>query len=335
MPPEAAVERYLKRRQSDSTESSVYAWKYRLKLFVEWCEEMDIEVVGDLRGRDLDLYYEDRAADVAPVTLEGEMFTLRKFVEYLDQLDAVEGRLHESVRIPDLDQGERTDETLLPAERALPLLDYYRESDARRATRAHALLELMWHTGARMSGLRALDVRDVSTTNDYVEILHRPGTGTPLKNKSRGERAVAIPEDVSGVLREYIDRERMDVYDDENRAPLFPSQQGRPNPNTVRVWTYLATLPCRRTACPHGREREGCEMTQRAHASKCPSSRSPHQVRTGSISWQLDQGLPIEIVAERVNSSPRVIEEHYDQTGRVERMERRRRHYTDNLELQS
>ena len=40
-----AIERYLRRRQSDSTDSSVESWMYRLKLFREWCDSLDIKRV--------------------------------------------------------------------------------------------------------------------------------------------------------------------------------------------------------------------------------------------------------------------------------------------------
>ena len=43
------IARYLRRRRADSTESSVEAWKYRLKLFREWAEEAQIESVNELR----------------------------------------------------------------------------------------------------------------------------------------------------------------------------------------------------------------------------------------------------------------------------------------------
>ncbi|TKX47998.1 site-specific integrase, partial [Halorubrum sp. ASP121] len=74
--PREAVTHYLRRRRSDSTDASVKSWKYRLKLFVEWCQGIGVERVGDLRGYDLDAYYELRSGPVAPATLEGEMWTL-------------------------------------------------------------------------------------------------------------------------------------------------------------------------------------------------------------------------------------------------------------------
>lgn len=213
------------------------------------------------------------------------------------------------------------------------LLRYYRNTPDAYGKRAHALLELAWFTGARQGGLRALDLRDVYLEDAYVEFHHRPETGTPLKNKEDGERPVALPETIMDVLERYIDRYRYDVHDEHNRAPLLASRYGRPTTGTIRDWAYIATQPCLHSACPHDRERETCEYTDPEHASKCPSSRSPHRIRTGSISWQLDIGLPPWVVAERVNAPVPVIEAHYDKTSPLERMERRRRPFIDQLEL--
>lgn len=331
LPPSEAVERYLRRRRSDATDSSIQTWRYRLKLFVEWCQGVGIGTIGALRPYDLDEYFDLRAAKTEPATLEGEMWTLKKFIEYCEQLGAVED-LVESVRIPDVDDEDRANEVRLDEEAALALIDYYRTDPAVYGQRQHALLELAWYTGARMGGLRALDLRDVHLDDDYLVFAHRPESATPLKNKVRGERPVAIPASVSDVLERYVEYHRHDVHDDAGRQPLLASTRGRPGTNTIRVWSYLATEPCLHSPCPHGKERETCEWTQYAHASKCPSSRSPHQIRTGSITWQLNIGIPPEIVSERVNATLDVIEQHYDKESPRERMERRRRPYIDRME---
>jgi hypothetical protein len=94
---------------------------------------------------------------------------------------------------------------------------------------------------------------------------------------------------------------------------------------------YLGTLPCLHSPCPHGNDPETCDYVDYSKASKCPSSRSPHQVRTGSITWQLNRGVPIEVVAERVNTSVRTLKRHYDQPTKREELEERRRQYVDRL----
>lgn len=234
-----AANRYLRRRRADATEATVKSWKYRLKLFVEWCDGIGLDHVGELRGYDIDEYYEIRSAKVAPATLEGEMWTMRMFAEYLEQIDAVEDGLSDSVRIPDINPEDRADETKLSTPAAMRLIEHYRDSEQDRASRAHAFLELAWFTGARQSGLRALDVRDLNARFDadeqsWVEFRHRPDTETPLKNNRRGERPVGIPDEVAKVVSEYVRESRYDVRDDHGRKPLIASAEGRPTENTVR-----------------------------------------------------------------------------------------------------
>jgi site-specific recombinase XerD len=338
--PHEARERYLRRRSSDSTEKSVHAWEYRLKLFVEWCHDVGIETVGELTGYDLDEYFELRSSEVAPATLEGEMWTLKQWCEFLDDLGAVEDGLGESVRIPDLDSEDRSDDTKLDTDRAKALLRYYRNTAAVFGTRQHVFLELAWLTGARQGGLRALDIRDVELDESpHAFFKHRPETGTPLKNKRDGERAVALPPQTVDAIERYVEHHRYDVHDEHGRQPLLASSRGRPGSNTIRVWSYLATEPCLYQECPHGKQRESCQWTEYAHASKCPSSRSPHQIRTGTVTWLLNLGWPPQDVAERVNASKKTIEQHYDKADLDERrqrlrerMEDRRRSLTNDLD---
>lgn len=323
MHPRQAANRYLRRREADSTDKSIHGWEYRLKLFVEWCESVGIEQVGQLQGYDIDEYHEIRSAEVAPATLEGDMWTLKMFSRFLEDIGAVDDGLADAVRIPDLDPEDRSNDEKLRAEDATALLRYYRNSDQHYGTRQHVFLELAWVTGARLGGLRGLDVRDFYPEEQYVEFRYRPPE-TPLKNKLRGERPVAIPQETVDALREYIAHHRYDVHDDEGRQPLLASARGRPGTNTIRVWSYLATIPCTYGDCPHGKDPETCQWTEYAHASKCPSSRSPHRIRTGVITYLLNQGWPPEDVAERVNATVKTIEQHYDKADPEQRRQRLR-----------
>ncbi|WP_353634585.1 tyrosine-type recombinase/integrase [Halobacterium sp. NMX12-1] len=337
--PREAKERYLRRRRTDSTEKSVQGFHSRLKLFVEWCEGVGITRIGDLQPYDINEYYDIRSGDVAPSTVEGEMYTLKKFCEFLEQLGAVDDDLAEKVPIPDVPEEARSSDTKLDSDQALALINFHRNNPATFGTRAHVFLELAWYTGARQGGLRALDVRDFDRDQHCLEFRHRPSTGTPLKNKLHGERAVGIPSETTRAVSQYLNKHRYEVHDDHGRQPLLASRNGRPTDNTVRVWSYLATLPCTAGSCPHGKEPPSCDWTERDQASKCPSSRAPHHVRTGSITWQLNSGIPIEVVSQRVNAGVDVIEEYYDKPSTEELWRRRRqqmeqrRNHLDNLDL--
>lgn len=341
--PDDAADRYLRRRRPDSTSSSLEGWKYRLKLFWEWCDEVGIEQVGDLQPYDIDEYYEHRSLDIEPITLEGEMWTLKGFLEFLEDVDAVDDGLSDAVRIPDLDQDDRSSDIKLHSDAALDLIEFFRNNEAVYGNRYHTFLELLWFTGARQGGIRGLDLRDIELDNATINFRHRPGSDTPLKNKRRGERPVAISDEVVDVLRRYIRHHRYDKTDEHGREPLFSTTQGRVAPQTLRTWSYAATLPCQHSPCPHGRDRDTCEWAQDYHkTSQCPSSRSPHQIRTGAITYMLNRGWPPEDVAARVNASVDTIEQHYDKADLDERrvrqrdrMERRRRPLVDELEEDS
>jgi len=332
--PREALERWIGKLRVDRADSTVSSYHYRLKLFVEWCEQERIDSIGDLSGWDIESYEAHRRNQgIEALTLKRELETLANFLEYCANIELVDNALPEKVTPPKVSRDEHVDESMLEPEVAEALLQHYRSDPEKRATRGHAVLEVAWHTGARLGALRGLDVDDYDADEQYVAFHHRPRKETPLKNGTDGERLVGLPETVYEILDEYIARERHEAFDDHNRRPLFASQVGRPTTNTLRIWMYLATVPCHYTECTHGRERETCEFVDYSKISQCPSSRSPHQVRTGSITWQRNRGVPVDVVSERVNSSPSVIEEHYDKPSKFEKMEKRRRPFLDRLDL--
>lgn len=236
--------------------------------------------------------------------------------------------------MPHVSEEERSDDSRLDEAVALPLLRSLREDPDWNGKRIHALLEVAWHTGARLGGLRALDLGDTHFEENYLDFRHRPETDTGLKNKSKGERPVAVPEEVTDVLERYVEHFRFDVSDDHGRQPLFASRRGRASKALLRGIMYQATQPCLYRACPHEKERETCEWTEYTQASKCPSSRSPHRIRTGSITWQLNIGMPPAVVAERVNATTQTIKQHYDKESPLREMEARRRPFVDEMDLE-
>jgi len=328
--PREAFERWLNKLRVDKSDATVSSYHYRLKLFIEWCEDQGIVEIGELTGWDLETFETHRRQqDIELVTLNKEMLTLQQFLTYCARIELVDENLPEKVDPPDTDKQADVDETRLHADRAKALFAYYDEYD--RGSRAHALLTMCWYTGARLNALRGLDLEDYHSREQYVEFLHQPERELPLKNARNGERAVGLPDYAAEVLDEYIQHHRKDVFDDDGSRPLFTSQSGRASDNAVRTWMYLATVPCLHTECPHGENPDTCEYLDYSKASQCPSSRSPHQVRTGTVTWQLNRGVPIEVVARRVNTSVRVLKKHYDQPSRREELEERRRQHVDRL----
>jgi site-specific recombinase XerD len=328
--PEEARDRWLNKLRVQRAESTVSAYHYRTEQFLQFCDRAGIEEIGAVSGWDIETYETQRREHgVEPVSLNNELDTLKTFLEYCARVELVDEGLPEKVVPPEVDKHADVDKTRLPDSRAQALFAYHETHAC--GERSHALLALAWYTGARLNALRGLDIDHYHSDDEYVEFVHEPDRGLPLKNGRGGERAVGFPTYVSEVVDEYIAEHRYERYSDDGARPLIASQNGRASKNAIRAWMYLATQPCLHTDCPHGKARSTCEWVDYSKGGSCPSSRSPHQVRTGSITWQLNRGIPIEVVANRVNTSVRVLKKHYDQPTRREELEQRRRQHLDRL----
>ncbi|MFB6308665.1 MAG: tyrosine-type recombinase/integrase [Haloarculaceae archaeon] len=335
--PETGVEMYLNGRQDELSEATLTGQKYRLEAFAQWCDEEDIENLNDLTGRDLYAYRiwrregngEDREA-VETITLRSQLATLRSFLRFAAEIDAVPEDLRTKVPLPTVSgSGEVSDSTLEP-ERADAILDYLEMYHY--ANRMHVIVLLLWHTGCRAGALRGLDVEDCELTGDSpgVEFLHRPEEGTPLKNDEKGERWNALSQRVARVVSDYIDGPRQEYEDEYGRRPLITTQKGRASVSTIRDTLYSVSRPCWRGAeCPHDREVEECEAADYTSASRCPSSRSPHDVRSGRVTAYRRENVPRQVVSDRLNASTQILDKHYDRRSEREKAEQRRDYLPD------
>lgn len=333
-----AVKQYLRRLRRDKSDSTVTTYRLDLRQFEIWCDNEGITRVADLTGYDFELYQDDRAAKLAPISLEKQMMLVQRFIRFCEDIEIVEEGLSKKVHVPTANPEDRVNEEKLDTEHARKQLLFFRDrKNGLFGSKWHALLEVSWHTGARTGGLRALDLQDYDSDDLLLEFRHRPKTGTPLKNKLDGERDVGILQPVADALDAYISEHRHDHHDKYGRAPLFTtrSKTGRCSTNALRIWTYQATQPCWHTddPCPHDKCRESCDWTSANVASKCPSSQSPHAVRTGSITFHRDCGFDPEDTSRRVNASLRTIQRHYDKPERRQELEQRRRPQLDKLKL--
>lgn len=330
--PREARDRWLNKIRATKAESTISSYHYRTKHFVEWCEENGVSSVEQLTGWEIDEFENHRRSqELAITSLNNELTTLRNFLGYCARVELVDDDLPEKVVPPEVPPEADVDDTRLPWEEARRLLNHYDETPDLRHSRSHVLLTLGWYGGPpRLGAIRGLDIRDYHPDEQYIHYHHRPDKDTALKNESNGERVVRLPERAIDVIGGYLDKHRYDVRDDYGRQPLLTSQIGRPSGNAVRAWMYLATVPCVHRECPHGNDPSNCEFLDYSKASQCPSSRSPHQVRTGAITWMLNEGVSIDTVAARASVSVSVLKKYYDKPGHVEEMMERRSNEIDN-----
>jgi len=330
---------YLEAKQDELTEGTIKGHKYRLEAFTQWCDEYGIDDLRDLNGRDLYEYriwrregHGDNRDEIKPVTLRAQLATLRSYLRFAADIDAVPSDLREKVPLPTVSGGQDVSNTTLEPERAEAILDYLERY--KYASRIHVTLLLMWHTGARVGALRGLNLGDLDLDADPpgIKFVHRPGEGCPLKNKENGERWNTLSPRVARTVEDYIDGPHNEHVDDYGNKPLLTTSEGRASVSTLRDTLYSVTRPCWRGAeCPHDRDPAECPATEYARASTCPSSRSPHDVRSGRVTAYRRRDVPRRVVSDRLNASEGILDKHYDRRSAREKANQRRDYLPDDL----
>lgn len=325
--PDTAVELYLTERKSELSKQTLRTHKGRLKLFLDWCAENDIDNLNDLTGRDTNRYKIWRSKEIKNVTLKSYIDTLRVFLRWATGIDAVHPELPNKVQSPTLQRGENERDTHIDSETAEEILAYLRKYEY--STLPHITWELLWHTSMRRGAARSLDVDDLSPDEQYLDVCHRPETDTPLKNKYEGERSVSISTALVTVINDWLADQRPDVTDDYGRDPILASGYGRAHGQTLQKYIYQWSRPCAiGKECPHDRDPETCEATQRHDSAHlCPSSVSPHDIRRSSLTHALRKDAPVPAVSDRADVSADVLDKHYNQMTDIEKMEQRRGYF--------
>ena len=332
--PEEAVRLHLDAMRDNSAEWTRTSHKSHLRAFVEWCrEEAGIDNMNELSGRDLyhfrvwrreGGYSKGQDDEIAPKTIHSVLTTVRSFLKFCGEIEAVHEDLYLKVPLPSLSPGQEVSDSTMVPERIPPILEYL--SRYEYASRDHVVFLLLWHTGARLGGIRSLDVGDCDLDGraPSLEFVHRPETRTPLKNDEGSERVNRISDRVAQAIQDYIDGPRKRVTDEHGRYPLVSTAQGRVAPSTLRNIVYKWTIPCKiGEECPHDEEPSTCEWTSYNTACKCPSSRSPHDIRKARVTKYRNDGIARGIVSDRLDASTGILDKHYDRASKREKAERR------------
>jgi len=323
--PERAVELYLEDKDRECQQATVRSHRSRLGFFVDWCDEQDIENLNDISARDVHEFRVWRREDLNVTSEKTQMDTLRVFVEWCETIDAVQHGLFKKIKSPVIPDGGNVRETTLTTERANGVLDYLEKYEY--ATVEHVTWLVLVETGMRMGAAHGLDIIDYRGQDEHphLKLVHRPDTETPLKNGSKGERPVSITSEACDLIDDYLENRRPGVTDEHGREPLLASQQGRISKSTIRKYVYKWSRPYLiGVACPHDRDPDECDAaTDLDQASKCPSSVTPHPIRRGYITRLLKASVSVEVVSDRCNVSPVVIDEHYDVRSEDEKMQQR------------
>lgn len=324
--PEEAERLWRESKIGELADATLELQGFHISKFTEWLASEDIEDMRDVTARTVHRFRLYIKGNIAQSTLSQRVSTIRRFLTFCASIDAIDPAVPERIDLPSRSTESRDEK--LETEHADAALAYLQKYHY--ASREHALLALCWHTAIRTGTIRALDVNDIEEANNRLRVRHRPESDTPLKNGDTAERYVVLSEDVTEVLRDYIQQSRLSVTDDHGREPLFATDNGRAPVKTLRRWFQIATRPCTWGECPHDRDPSECEAAKRQRdARDCPSSVSGHPIRRGAITRHLRDDVPEKVVSDRCNVSPDVLDEHYDRRTEDEKAEQRRQYVND------
>lgn len=320
--PKRGLQLYLDKREPNVAESTYRAHRIRLQHFVRWCDGEEIDNLNEISGRNLHEYriWRRNDGDLNRVSVRTQMSTLKQFVKFCAQIDAMSDGIHKLVDVPELERDENSRDIMLEEDRIKEILERLRRYQY--ASSRHTLLRLLWVTGCRLGGVRSLDVDDVDLAEDSpsIEFHHRPESGTPLKNKQSGERVVSIDNTTAQIIEDWLKDKRPDVSDSDGRKPLLATNQGRIGKTTIRRHVYVVTSPAfvgRNCTCD-------IDEHDKSNLRKCDDSVSPHALRRSSLTAMLRRGNTDSLVGDRADVSTEILERHYNEMTENEKMEHRR-----------
>lgn len=329
--PADAVEMYLDSRH-DIAPKTKAEHRRRLKKFIAFADETDLDKVDDLDAITIEQYRQDRLGDAKTslITDKNNLHTFRVFLRYLERLDHVESGLADKVQTPTVPKSEEAREVHLTHEEASAIVDYL--AKYKWASTGHIVFHLTYHTGLRRGALHGLDREDWDADERVLQVRHRKHT--PLKLGEEGERNLTISDDrLVEAMRDYCRDQRYDVEDKWGRRPFFASRHGRYSYKSLQNIFYRVTRPCYYAdECPHNRDIYTCEAASHPGYSKCPSSVSSHPIRRSAIHHHLNENVPKTVCAERMAVSEETLGQHYDARSEEERR-KARQSFIDDLNL--
>lgn len=123
--PEEGAKRFLEHHKPSVRNSSYRNAKHRLSVFLEWCDKEDCENLNNLSGRDLAEFVSWRQPQVAPITVQKQLSTVRQALRWWADIEAVEEGLAEKLHAPKLPDGAESKEVFLDPQHAKAALEYF------------------------------------------------------------------------------------------------------------------------------------------------------------------------------------------------------------------
>jgi integrase/recombinase XerC len=148
-----------------------------------------------------------------------KLSAVRSFFRHLHREDVVEANPARAVRSPKVEKTLPAWITRTEVERMFDIAEHGSADNSFRGTRDHAIVELFYATGMRLSELVSLDLASVDLVSEQARVL----------GKGRKERIVPIGAPAVAALRRHELRRRQVIHrvPTADRKALFLSERGK------------------------------------------------------------------------------------------------------------
>jgi site-specific recombinase XerD len=134
-----ARRQFLNSKRGTVKQSTVRAYRFPTRHFVEYCEKQGIEKAGDINGYVIESWKQARRSEgIKLITLKNNVKHLRVFIKYLERTDLIEYGVADRIEVPHVPDGGDVSEDTLRLERAEDILRYLNTYEY--ASRKHALV---------------------------------------------------------------------------------------------------------------------------------------------------------------------------------------------------
>jgi integrase/recombinase XerC len=153
-------------------------------------------------------------------TIARKLSAVRSFFRHLHREEVIESNPARAMRSPRLEKTLPAWLTRTEVERLFDVAQHESAANTFRGTRDHAIVELFYATGMRLSELHGLDIPALDLVGDQARVI----------GKGRKERIVPLGRPAVTALRRYELRRREIMYragETKDRHALFVSERGR------------------------------------------------------------------------------------------------------------
>jgi integrase len=172
--PQDALDWYTEHREDELRAATIRKYESALSTSVDWTDRVDIDDMNDVKGRQLMQFqtWRKQEADLATVSLNGNLAILQRFLRFCENIDAIPEGLTERVPMPNVPEQEEVNYEVPSDEEVEGIKSYFHQFE--RASRRHVEFELIAEVGMRLGAVRAMDLEDFDPEEKTIYIRDRP-----------------------------------------------------------------------------------------------------------------------------------------------------------------